>query len=220
MWYEKLNFVNKEIGLDKAVSLDCLHTPLSEKEISEIVVCKLNEEQVSLQIPQEIFLPDEYIELLHFSNGGLITNEDREFGYFGLTELRDFYFGYEFFKYAPLFLPVAFNGGGVFYAYDFRDTHHIKIVAVSAGDLDYNSAVDLGTSLKEVLKQTENIENKLNKNYPPPVLSAEEKRKCEIWQELASLKKERENEIIDLKRYLKEKRRLEDELGLMPIKRT
>ena len=117
-----------------------------------------------LCMPGSFFLPDELVQLLTYSNGGGIVNGEREFGYFSLDEIRAFYFNYGFPEWAPLFLPVAFNGGGVFYAYDFRDAPRLRIVAASAGNLGYEDAVVLGDTLAETLNRTTNIEDELYGN--------------------------------------------------------
>lgn len=142
MWYNILTFYSKQEGL---------------KEESKIRFDGKN------SLPNEIYIPEELFELLKFSNGGGIINNDREFGYFSLTEIESFYKEYQFDIYTPLFLPIAFNGGGIFYVYDFRNQIDIKIAAVSSGDLDYESAVIIGKTLKEVLSKTNNIEDEL---YP------------------------------------------------------
>lgn len=65
-------------------------------------------------------------------------------------------------KWAHYFSPIAFNGGGIFYAYDFRDLTNIKLVAVGAGNLEYESSVIVGKTLDEVLSKNINIEDEFD----------------------------------------------------------
>ena len=164
MWYDKFTFQQSEKGL-KEEGLAFLHNPLNEEELIKLKIDKFYPEFVGLKIPKEIILQNEHLELLYHSNGGLIVNGEREFGFFALSDIKDFYFGYGFMKWTPLFLPIAFNGGGVFYAYDYRNTQDICIIAVSSSNLDYDCTAFLGKSLKEILSKTTNIEDKLYKIY-------------------------------------------------------
>lgn len=212
MWYDRCEFAGKCGGLDAAASCEGLYAPLTEEELDDWRLREFFPDIVGFQIPRALAVPAKYRELLQFSNGGQIINGAREFGYFALNDLRKMYFCYGFQKYVPLFLPVALNGGGVFYAYDFRDGPATRIRAVPAGDLDYGSSVDLGGSLPEVLGRTENIEDVLDEVYPPPVFTAEQIRTWEIRRELVRLKEERAAGELYLKAYLTRKRALEEEL--------
>lgn len=145
MWYDNYTFYDKQQGL---------------KEQDTIKI------EWKKDFPDEFYLPDELFELLKFSNGGGIINGNREFGYFPLADIKSFYHGYEFPKYAPLFLPIAFNGGGIFYAYDFRNPININIVSVDPGVLTYENSVFHGQTLNEVLSKTINIEDEREILYP------------------------------------------------------
>ncbi|MGS2740044.1 SMI1/KNR4 family protein [Sinomicrobium pectinilyticum] len=164
MWYDRLRFYDKQPGLTETPGADYFTKPLIAEEIKVWQMEELYsgfQADEKVNIPASLYLPKEFHKLLWYSNGGTIINGDREFDYFSLRGIRYFYFAYGFPKWAPCFLPIAFNGGGVFYAYDFRDTRHIHLVAASAGNLDYESAVFIGKTLTEVLGKTTNIEDEL-----------------------------------------------------------
>lgn len=208
MWYHQFTFFDKQTGLSTLPEEDYFSKPLTEEEIR---LCP-DFSQLKDETMPMLHLPSEFLELLQYSNGGGIINGQREFGFFSLHEIRPYYLVYGFVKWAPYFLPVALNGGGKFYAYDVRDSKNIRIVAVSSGDLSYESAAYLGKNLEEVLSQTGNIEDELSKLYPEAEPSDKIKRKVEIHKELRMLKESMNNGKIELKLYLQMKRKLEDEM--------
>ncbi|MGI4874008.1 MAG: SMI1/KNR4 family protein [Janthinobacterium lividum] len=169
MWYSKLEFFDKQPGLLDEVAPDFFSKPLTEEEINLYPgIGELHPQFIrnkNLFIPPEFTLLEEHHQLLTYSDGGGITNGEREFGYFSLQGIREYYFGYGFPEWAPYFLPIAFNGGGKFYAYDFRDAARVPVVAVGASALGYEDAVVLGQSLAEVLSKTTNIEDELDALY-------------------------------------------------------
>ncbi|MDA6071217.1 SMI1/KNR4 family protein [Flavobacterium sp. AC] len=192
MWYDKYTFYKKQKRL-----ID---------EYPEI-----NLQQIwNNKLPTDFFLPDELLELLQFSNGGGIINGNRDFGYFSLIDMRNYYFDYKLSKYTPLFLPVAFNGGGIFYAYDFRDPKNIRIVAADAGDLEYESSIVIGETLDEVLSKTNDIVEELDKIRTPILFTEDEKQIIELRKQLAYLNANRNS--IDTKSYLLAKRKLESQI--------
>ncbi|WP_231863701.1 MULTISPECIES: SMI1/KNR4 family protein [Eikenella] len=66
------------------------------------------------------------------------------------AEIVSYYFSYQFWYYAPNLLPIAFNGGGVFYCYDFGQLNPLIVMKDSGSDyLD----VPVGSSLAAVLAQ-------------------------------------------------------------------
>lgn len=168
MWFTEFEFYDKREGLSALPNSNYLSKPLTEEEKESLKADLLKTGITSYVdvdkwfIPKFI-LPQEFIELLQYSNSGGIINKDREFGFFSFEDIRSYYLNYHFPEYTPYFLPIAFDGSGVFYAYDFRDKNNIKIIGVSAGDLDEDSIVFLGTSLKEVLKGTTNLGEELYK---------------------------------------------------------
>lgn len=164
MWYQQFHFFDTQPGRTAPPEPGYLSAPFTAAEKEACQLAKISPALTAtdpLCMPQELYLPEELLQLLLFSDGGGIINGEREFGYFSLDEIRTFYFSYGFPEWAPLFLPVALNGGGVFYAYDFREAPRLRVVAVSAGNLGYEDAVVLGNSLEETLRKTTNIENEL-----------------------------------------------------------
>lgn len=194
MWYDNYTFFYKQKGFTET-----------------------NPEQIwNKKLPVEFFLPTELQELLQYSNGGGIINGDREFGYFSLYEISDFYLDYQFDQYTPLFMPIAFNGGGIFYAYDFRNPTNINLVAVSAGVLEYESSIIIGKTLNEVLSKTINIEEELDILYPEIELTEDEKQLINLHKQLKELNTNRNNIIP--KDYLLTKRTLENKIKELDFK--
>lgn len=192
MWYDSYSFFDKQTGLTDEFY-------------------KTNLEQIwNNKLPNEFFLPVELYELLQFSNGGGILNGQREFGYFSLTEIRDFYLEYEFDRYTPLLMPIALNGGGIFYAYDFRNPVNTNLVAVSSGVLEYESTIIIGETLNEVLSKTINIEDELDKLYPQIEPTEDEKQIIALRKQLRELNANKNN--IATKDYLLTKRALENKI--------
>lgn len=216
MWYNKFTFFDKQDGLAEVPKDAYLSQYLTEEEIKLYPdIKKLYPEFLDndkLNIPLELTLTIELRELLEYSNGGGIINGNREFGYFSLQDIRYYYFAYGFPKWTPYFLPIAFSGGGKFYAYDFRDITDIKIVAVGAGDLEYESSVVIGRTLEEVLSKTINIEDELAILYQRPEATEKEIRIAEIYEELKNLNNDKDQRKIDLKSYMLTKRKLESEI--------
>ena len=207
--------------LDK-VTVHSTEEPISEKELQEldsflsedlstsekealVDLCKAcgdtNESFRTWKIPKFI-LPKEYKELLCFANGGLITNGEREFGFFGFREIREYYVHYQFPQYLKEALPIGFNGGGVFYAYDLRaKDSQPPVIAVASGNLCWEDSVVLGNSLDEVFTKSTNIEDELYAMYDSEVELTSEQEK-EIY--LRDLKRASENADVEFtnKNYL------------------
>ncbi len=76
MWYKRFEYVNIEKGLSIDTIFDCLYSPLIEEELTKFGIDKYYPEFVNMRIPKEITLPTEYLQLLHYSNGGLIVNKN------------------------------------------------------------------------------------------------------------------------------------------------
>ncbi len=91
---------------------------------------------------------------------------------------------------------------------------NVNIVAVSSSDLDYESSVILGKTIREVLNKTTNIEDDLSNIFQKPELSDIEKRRIELLKKLSNIKADREKGLINLKTYLLKKRELENEINL------
>ncbi|WP_118975064.1 SMI1/KNR4 family protein [Taibaiella koreensis] len=211
MWYDKLTFHSKQEGLTETPGPDFFTRPLSEEELERYPgIATLYPQFVNnpaLYIPTVLSLPEELLQLLRYANGGTIVNGEREFGFFGLDEIRSYYFAYGFPQYLPYFLPIAFNGGGIFYAYDFRMPDNPSVIAVASGNPFAEEAVILGDSLEEVLSKTTDIEAELYARAAPPDQPLNET--ANLRKQLAQLQQARDRGEIDLKTYLKAKRELE-----------
>jgi hypothetical protein len=168
MWFDKFDFFDKQPGLTEPIPEDLFAKSYSETELETLNnIRKLYPEGTApdiVEIPKHIKLPKEYIELLKHSNGGGIINGEREFGYFSMTDIREMYIAYGFPFWAPEFLPVAFNGGGKFYAYDLRKKDEFPLIVVSSGNIGYDDDCwgFLGNTLEAVLNNTNNIEDVLD----------------------------------------------------------
>ena len=207
MWYSKYTFFNKEEGLKDEIPDNYFLQPYSEEEFKIVSDYTEGKAVTDFQIPPYLQLPEEYKQLLEYSNGGGIINGEREFGFFSLEGIREKYIAYGFLIWAPDFLPIAFNGGGKFYAYDFRNPQNDpSVVLVPAGSIgDDESCALLGNTLDEVLSKTTNVEDELNKLYPPKELSETEKKRMKLNEQLHDIKQKRQSGEIDLKTFLKTK---------------
>lgn len=103
-------------------------------------------------------LPESYLDLIRWSNGGEFGNGDREFGFFG-TNVREFLVGYHVPEYMPLAIPFAFDGGGSFYLFDMRkpaQNGEYPIVFAGSGALGWeqDDYVKVANSLLEACAGT------------------------------------------------------------------
>lgn len=117
----------------------------------------------------ECDLPADFKDFLRWSNGGWARTGEREFGFFGIAGIRNYMLWYLFPEYLPGVVPFAFNGGGIFYAFDVRDRPQqgeFPIIAVATGVLDFEYSPVIGTTFVDVCRGTVNIDDIL---YPPPV---------------------------------------------------
>lgn len=165
MWYDSFTFWETNPGLTEPVAADYFARPFSEPEFADFPAIDSLYPQgktaAVFPVPEQLQLPAEYQELLAYSNGGVILNGEREFSYFMPEDIRGFYIRYGFPIWAPALLPIGLNGGGVFYAYDFQQPGKPPIVAVAAGDIGYEGAVELGRNLVDVLRADANISDEL-----------------------------------------------------------
>jgi hypothetical protein len=90
-------------------------------------------------------LPASYLSLLRWSDGGWGRTGEREFGFFSALcpsgGVRAMLLAYQLPQYMPNTLPIAFNGGGIFYLFDMRRPAvkgEYPIVAASAGYLSWD----------------------------------------------------------------------------------
>lgn len=113
-------------------------------------------------------LPDSYLDLLRWSNGGCGRKGDREFGFFPALDpesgVRAMMLAYHVPEYMPLATPFAFNGGGVFYLFDMRKPPvdgEYPILACPAGALGFEEglAIRIADSLPEACSGTVDVES-------------------------------------------------------------
>ncbi|HEX8326679.1 MAG TPA: hypothetical protein VF629_04000 [Hymenobacter sp.] len=165
MWYEQFTFWETNPGRPQPVAKDYFARPFSEPEFADFPAIDSLYPQgktaAAFPVPVQLRLPAEYEELLAYSDGGVILNGEREFSYFVPEDIRDYYISYGFPIWAPALLPIGLNGGGVFYAYSFQQPGAPTIVAVAAGDIGYEGAVELGKNLAEVLRADTDISDEL-----------------------------------------------------------
>lgn len=125
MNFDDIEFYDKNEGFDvsKLSSLNKLiQDAMSEDELIEseeggTFTTKPSDWVVSLRD-----LPSSYVDLLCYSDSGGIVNGEREIGYFGSSELREYLLSYQFPDYMQGCLPFGMNGGGVFYIFDMRES--------------------------------------------------------------------------------------------------
>ncbi|SFM63246.1 SMI1 / KNR4 family (SUKH-1) [Chitinophaga sp. YR627] len=207
MWYSKYTFFSKEEGLKGEIPDNYFLQPYTEEEFKIISNYTGGKTVNDFQIPPYLQLPEEYRQLLAYSNGGGIINGEREFGFLSPEGIREMYIAYGFLIWAPDLLPIAFNGGGKFYVYDFSNQRNDpSVLLVPAGCIgDDDSYAFLGNTLDDVLGKTTNVEEELNKLYPQRELSATEKKRADLNRELQNIKQKKESGEIDLKTFLKAK---------------
>ncbi|MCF6404316.1 SMI1/KNR4 family protein [Chitinophaga filiformis] len=219
MWYSKYTFFDKEEGLKDEIPDNYFLQPYSEEEFNIISDYTEGKTVTDFQIPPYLQLPEEYKQLLEYSNGGGIINGEREFGFFSPEGIREKYIAYGFLIWAPDFLPIAFNGGGKFYVYDFRNLQNSpSVLLVPAGSIeDDESCAFLGNTLDEVLSKTTNVEDELDKLYPQKELSEAEKERISLNEQLRDIQQKRQSGAIDLKTFLKTKQDIEFQMKKLEL---
>ncbi len=219
MWVNKYEKHNFKKGLKENIPDDFFTSPCSEEEYEDIKNYT-EKKHTELIIPQFLKLPEEYIKLLKISNGGMIINKEREFSFFDIETIREFYICYGFIIHAPTMLPIAFNGGGTFYAYKFIDEKQPpKIYGVHSSCIGFEKdTCFLGNSLKEVLSKDFDIDEEIyeyqvkNGTIKTSKITKEEKEIINLTNQLKELKEKKNTKKINLKEYLKSKREIESKL--------
>ncbi|MDR2880542.1 MAG: SMI1/KNR4 family protein [Azoarcus sp.] len=114
-------------------------------------------------------LPASYLEFLSWSDGPSVRRGEREFGFFGTRDIRDYVLNYHIAYYMPGAIPLGLDGGGLFAMFDTRNgpADEYPILAVEAGALDYSETALLATSFLDFCQGTTSIADVL---YPPPPL--------------------------------------------------
>lgn len=67
-----------------------------------------------------IFLPNDYLDIMEESNGGGYLNGEREYQFFTIKEVMEFYKEFHFSRYMPYAFPFAMDGNGNFYLFNLR----------------------------------------------------------------------------------------------------
>lgn len=155
-WQQVFDEIQLEPPLDTPhidAWVDALLQPLSPAEIASINQSQQNPFTVKHPLhatwqpfdPSLWTLPDrpisqQYRQFLQVANGGWARTGEREFGFFGIDDVRSMLLAYHVPQYMPQALPFALNGGGVFYLFDMRQPardSEYPIVCASAGNLGW-----------------------------------------------------------------------------------
>lgn len=123
MWYQAFEFYDWQPPATEG-DMAAFRAPLPEAERAD-ALRYLDAHAAQLQatafcLPPHFSIPAELEQLWQYSVSGGISGNGQDFGYFAPVEVVSFYFIYQFWHYAPNLMPIAFDGGGVFYCYDFR----------------------------------------------------------------------------------------------------
>ena len=217
MWYSKFTFFDKKEGLKNEIPDVFFTLPTTDEEFKFISEYADGKPKEDFPLPANLKLPLEFIELLKYSNGGGIINSEREFGYFDLEAIREMYMNYGFLIWAPAFLPIAFNCGGKFYAYDIRQPDKFPIILVPAGNIGYEEDcwVFLGDTLEEVLSKTTNVEDELDILYPKFEPTENQKKLTELYTQLSQIKEDKNSGKINLKDFLSIKKQVEEQIKIL-----
>lgn len=99
-------------------------------------------------------LPPSYLDLLRCCDG-IDTGDARNIQCFELDDVRNMMLSYEVPYYWPLALPFAFDGGGVFFAFDMRnppdESGEFPIVMCHAGSIGW----DKGSGTRKIADSLE-----------------------------------------------------------------
>jgi hypothetical protein len=124
-------------------------------------------------------IPESYISFVRWSNGGDFTNGKRYFQMYG-TGLRRMMLDRNIPQHMPGALPFAFNGGGVMYLFDMRESAvdgEYPILCASAGCLTFDPHYSprVAGSFPEACRGRFNVERL---RYGEIVLTAEQWPTC------------------------------------------
>jgi hypothetical protein len=113
-------------------------------------------------------LPESYLDLLRWSNGGWARSGEREMAFFPADDpvsgVRAMALDYEVPQYMPGALPIAFDGSGTFYLLDMRedaDDGEYPVVGAHAGSLGWGpeGQVLLGFTLEQACAGRAKVED-------------------------------------------------------------
>lgn len=106
-----------------------------------------------------------WLAFLAWSNGGLVTQGEMEFCFFGTLEVREFLLAYQFPEYMPQAIPLGLDGAGNFAVLDVREpAPHAEypVLVASAGNLGFEDARCLAPSFELFCRRTESVESALD----------------------------------------------------------
>ncbi|OAM26710.1 MULTISPECIES: SMI1/KNR4 family protein [Eikenella] len=161
MWYQSFEFYDKQHPA-AAGDMAAFRAPLPEAERADALRCleayAAQLDATAFCLPPHFSIPKELAQLWQYSVSGGIVGNGQDFGYFLPAEVVSFYFAYQFWHYAPNLMPIAFDGGGIFYCYDFRphqaaSGHPPPVVMNDSGNLGetVDEIIWAGNTLAEVL---------------------------------------------------------------------
>jgi hypothetical protein len=113
-------------------------------------------------------LPESYLSLLRWSNGGWARSGERELAFFPAGDpesgVRAMALDYEIPAYMPGALPIAFDGSGTFYLLDMREDAaegEYPVVGAHAGSLGWGpeEQVLLGFTLEQACAGRAKVED-------------------------------------------------------------
>ncbi len=167
MWFERFELKYKKSKLDIEIPLDYYSKPCTEEEFNAYHECTGDYETTykKVNIPNYLRLTNELEELLKRSNGGVLSNQEREFKFFDMETIRYFYIYYGFVVHHPNYLPIAFSEELYFYLYKFENkAENPKIYAISLYDIgDENEMFFIGNSLEEMMLKSYSLEDEISK---------------------------------------------------------
>ena len=148
MWYQAFEFYDWQPPAT-ADDMAAFRAPLPEADRVDALRCleayTAQLQAIAFCLPSRFSIPTELEQLWRYSVSGGILGKGQDFGYFAPAEVVSFYFAYQFWHYAPNLMPVAFNGGGVFYCYAFRQP------VLGSPPLVMNNSGNLGETDDEIV---------------------------------------------------------------------
>lgn len=104
------------------------------------------------RLPQQP-LPDSYLQLLAYANGGEFQTGERNFAFFGTEDLREMNLVYEIPYYMAGAVSFGMDGGGNHYLFDMRAGRvngEYPIILASSGNLGFEDCIHAANSLLEL----------------------------------------------------------------------
>ena len=99
---------------------------------------------------ENLLLPDEYLNLLLWSNGGQIKFPKTLFLFYAYEELKEVNESYKVqFYLSENFLCIGSDGGSIAFILDYSNSDVPAFSSVNFGDLDINEVKRLGDSFEE-----------------------------------------------------------------------